>query len=108
MKTIVFLSSVKAELVSVASHNKYDQVVQILRRGNSEELIIADLNEAQAIIDTVRKKLLDIQLKYPNWDYELPNYNEDHEGVFQQFQNSKWGFLRKRYCMFLKNLKLEL
>lgn len=26
------------------------------------------------------------QLKYPNWDDELPNYYEDHEEVFQQSQ----------------------
>lgn len=86
MKTIAFPSSVKAKLLSIATSNKYQQIIDILRRGRDDELIINDLIEAQAIVDTVRAKLLDTQLKYPNWDDELPSYNEDHEEAFQDFQ----------------------
>lgn len=86
MKSIVFPSSVKLELLSIAKDQQYQQVIEILERGSDEELIINDLIEAQAIVDTARAKLLDVQLKYPYWDDQLPNYNEDHEEIFQDFQ----------------------
>lgn len=86
MTIISFPSSIKAELFSVATNNGYEQVIEILNRGESDELVINSIEEAQAVVDTARIKLLDTQLKYPFWDDSMENYSEAHEEAFQEVQ----------------------
>ncbi len=84
--TISFPEVVKNELLAIADQSGYVQVIEILKRGNNDELVLNDEYEAQAVVNVARIKLLDTQLKNPYWDDSEENYNEDHEENFQEVQ----------------------
>ncbi len=86
MTTISFPSSIKSELVTIAQDNKYSQALDILTRGNDDEIVLNNHQEAQVVADVARIKLLDTQLKFPYWDDSMDNYNETHEDAFQEVQ----------------------
>ena len=83
---IAFPETVKKILLSMAKKNNYLQAIDILQRGNPDELILKTNDEAQAIVNVARVKLLDTLLKYPYWDEDMDNYNENHEEEFQEVQ----------------------
>lgn len=80
---ISFPSSTKTELMSVAQQNGYSQVFEILSRGAGNELILTGFEEAQAVVDVARIKLLDTQIKFRYWDNSRDNYNEARERAFR-------------------------
>lgn len=86
MTTISFPSSIKAELIAISDAKKYIQVLEVLGRGTADELVLNDAEEAQAVVDVARVKLLDTQLKFPYWDDSKDNYIESHEDAFQEVQ----------------------
>ena len=104
MTTLSFPSSVKAELLSLAQTNHYTQALDILNRGKDDELILNNLEEAQAVVDTARIKLLDTQLRFPFWDDTADNHNEAHEEAFQEVQ---MGIFEKTVSYISQEFKIR-
>lgn len=102
--TISFPEAVKNELLSIADKSGYVQVVEILRRGSSDELVFNSNEEAQAVVNVARIKLLDAQLKNPYWDDSEEEYNEDHEENFQEVQ---MGVFEKTVSYISQAFKIE-
>jgi len=91
-KTITIPPPVKETLLKIAAERQYPLVLEILARGKSAELVLADDEEAQAIVNVARLELLDAKLRYPFWNDDSPRYNKAHEEAFQDVQ---MGFFEK-------------
>jgi hypothetical protein len=91
-KTIAIPETIKETLRKVARERQYPLVLEILARGKSAELVLADNDEAQAIVNVARLELLDAKLRYPFWSDDSPRYDKAHEEAFQDVQ---MGFFEK-------------
>jgi hypothetical protein len=91
-KTVVFPSELKEALLKIAVERRYPLVREILGRGGTDELVLEDKEEAQAIVNVARMQMLDALLRYPFWSDDSPRYNKAHEEAFQDVQ---MGFFEK-------------
>ena len=91
-KTIAIPENIKEALRKIARERQYHLVLEILAREKSAELVLADDDEAQAIVDVARLEMLDAMLRYPFWSDDSPRYNTAHEEAFQDVQ---MGFFEK-------------
>ena len=85
-KTIPFPASIKAEIAKIANERGYPVVIEIVRRGAEDELLIESKQEAQAIVNVARIEMMNAELTYPFWDEDSPHYQSTHEEAFQEVQ----------------------
>ncbi|EIL93627.1 MULTISPECIES: hypothetical protein [Rhodanobacter] len=84
--TVEFPSSIKAALKAVAIERDYPAALDILGRGGDDQLILANHEEAQVLMNVARVEMLNASLKYPYWDEDAPRYDPAHEDAFQDVQ----------------------
>jgi hypothetical protein len=85
-KSIAFPAVLKSTLHQIAMQRNYPVILDILKRGSGDELIVNSGDEAQALVNIARIEMLDAGLKYPFWDEDSPNYDQAHEAAFQDVQ----------------------
>jgi hypothetical protein len=76
----------KSALHQIAVQRNYPVILDILKRGGADELIVNSGDEAQALINIALVEMLDPGLKYPFWDEDSPNYDQAHATAFQDVQ----------------------
>jgi hypothetical protein len=91
-KTLAIPAHTKETLLKIARERQYPLVLEILGHGKSAELVLADNDEAQAIVDVARLEMLDAKLRYPFWSDDSPRYDKAHEDAYQDVQ---MGFFEK-------------
>jgi hypothetical protein len=91
-KTITIPAHIKETLLKIATERRYPLVLEILGRGKSAELVLADNEEAQAIVNVARLELLDAMLRYPFWSDDSSRYDEAHSEAFHEVS---MGFFEK-------------
>ena len=83
---IPFPASIKAELAALAAERQFPLAAEILARGGSDELQLADATEAQVIVDVARLAMLEASLKFPWWDEDAPRHDLAHEDGLHDVQ----------------------
>jgi tRNA threonylcarbamoyladenosine modification (KEOPS) complex Cgi121 subunit len=91
-KTIAIPEHTKEILRKIAAERQYPLVLEILARGQGAELVLADNEEAQAIVNVARLELLDAMLRYPFWSDDSSRYDEAHAEAFHEVM---MGFFEK-------------
>jgi hypothetical protein len=86
VRIIAVPPGLKEELRSIAAVGAFRQALEILERGNEDELAIADDDEAQCVVNVARWKMLEALLRYPNWDDTREAYDPDDEEAMQEVQ----------------------
>jgi hypothetical protein len=79
-------AELKAELLAIAKECSYPSALQVLQRGEPDQLMLENLREAQEITNIARVQVLDALLKYLYWDDTEANYLPEHEERFQDVQ----------------------
>ncbi|RUL69014.1 hypothetical protein [Dyella choica] len=79
-------TELKSELLAIAKECGYPSALQVLQRGEPDQLVLEDLREAQEITNIARVQVLDALLKYPYWDDTEASHLPEHEEKFQDVQ----------------------
>ena len=87
MGTVIDIpSNLKRELLAIAEKSNYPSALATLHRGQSDQLVLENLREAQEIVNIARIQMLDALLRYPYWDDTEPTYVAEHEDSFHDVQ----------------------
>jgi len=77
----------------ILSFAKTEQLVELENIVNKHEngTILVDVWEVEMLINVAKFWRLQASLKYPYWDCDHPKYNPEHEELFMDEQEEKWG-----------------
>lgn len=103
-KKIAVPAELKSELFAIAKKAGYPSALDVLSRGNAEQLVLESLREAQEITNIARIQVLDALLKYPYWDNTESTHLPEHEEMFHDVQ---MGIYEKTVYYISNHFKIE-
>ena len=87
MKSMRIYEESKAELLAEAKTFGFPQLVSILERGKKNALVL-NADEAVLIVDLLIFMRSRLELQYPYFDEDNPNYNPEHDIMVDDFVGS--------------------
>lgn len=80
----------KKSLLEEAERFEFPQIIEILQRGKADALLLKDADEAVLMVDLLIFMRQRLELRYPYYDEEEPNYNPMHDDVIDNFVGGLW------------------